>query len=46
MLIQLGRAFSELDCLLALADAAFDLHFTRPELVDENVVYIKVNSHD
>lgn len=42
MLLQLGRAFAELDCLLSLADAAADLRLVRPEIVEDNVTYIKV----
>ncbi len=45
MLLQLGEAFAELDCLIALAEASADLAFVRPEIVDDNVIYIKVQGN-
>jgi hypothetical protein len=43
MLTQLGHAFAQLDCVLSLADASYDLQFVRPDIVEDNVLFIKVS---
>ncbi len=42
LLEELGHLFAEIDCILSLADASVDQKYVRPQLVDDNVIFIKV----
>ncbi len=42
LLIELGHYFAELDCILSLADAALDQNYVRPQVVTDNVIFVKV----
>ena len=42
LLVELGQFFAELDCILSLADASVEQKYVRPQLVEENVIFVKV----